>query len=472
METGRVIGHTRRPKRIDEIAVTDDVRSAPFSTTSGPVIVILYSCATALPRLDSDVAQLHSISEAVRRDQIVTHFQPITSARRGMVIGLEALARREGLAGQTEPTADGLFRDAAKEAITDTLERHCCKSAIQNFAKLRLSARDVALFLNLGSWLTVDPEQGLADLRRFVCDAGLPPQRIAIEILEARIEDTILLRYLVQKLRSAGFLLVLDDVGKGYSNLDRVALIKPDVLKIDRALISGINRDFHRQETLKSLVGLSRRIGAATVAEGIETEDEAIVSLELGVDMLQGYFLDRPRPGASVDQSIAGASRAMAVVAHRLKDCMIKKIHRHKVQQRLLTTVVKAVTENLATLTQEDFDSSLENAIEVHPELECLYVLDRTGAQITHVVSNASMARQKHSMLRQSSAKDADHSLQEYFYALVDLDLKRFITDPQIAFASGNVSRTMSAQFRHRDSNDLYVLCIEVAAPAASYRLR
>ncbi len=186
------------------------------------------SRVTGASCLDSDVCELQSISAAIRYTQIVTHFQPLTSARRQMVIGLEALARHESSDGQIDSTADWLFRNAAEEAITTKLERHCCRTAIQSFAKLRLPARDLALFLNLGSWLTVDPQQGFADLRQFVRAAGLAPQSIAIEILETRIEDVDLLRHLVQKLRSAGFLLALDDVGKGHSNLDRVALIKPD----------------------------------------------------------------------------------------------------------------------------------------------------------------------------------------------------------------------------------------------------
>ena len=109
-----------------------------------------------------------------------------------------------------------------------------------------------------------------------------------MEFLEARLEDVGRFGALADALREHGFLVVLDDVGAGHSNLDRIPLFRPDVIKVDRSLISGVGDDFYKQETLKSLVNLSRRIGALVVAEGIETDAEAIVALELGVDLLQG----------------------------------------------------------------------------------------------------------------------------------------------------------------------------------------
>jgi EAL domain-containing protein (putative c-di-GMP-specific phosphodiesterase class I) len=421
---------------------------------------------------DPDAGSLSSISEAIRCRRIVAHFQPIASARRLAVVGLEALARYQAPDGHSDTTADWLFQKAAKEGALAELERHCCRNAIQSFARLHPRVHNLALFLNLGSWLTADPDRDLADLRGFVRDAALAPENIAVEILEAQIEDVDLLRHLTRRLRASGFLLVLDDVGKGHSNLDRVAAIKPDVLKIDRSLISRVDRDFHKQETLKSIVGLSRRIGAATVAEGIETREEAMVALELGFDMLQGYFLGRPQSEALLDRSTGDASQAIASLAHRFKDCIVKKIHRQKVQHRLVSAVAKDVVERLATRTQDDFDSALEDVIHIHGDIECLYVLDRSGVQVTNTVMNALMTRRKHGAVFHSSAKGADHSLIDYFYVLLDADLRTFSTGPQVSFASGNVCRTMSIQFRHGPDNDLYVLCMEVPAPDVTYRLR
>ena len=81
-------------------------------------------------------------------------------------------------------------------------------------------------------------------------------------------------------------------------------MIKPDILKLDRSLVTSIESDYHHQETFKSLVQLTRRIGAIVVAEGIETQAQAMVALELG-DLLQGFFLGHPQ-----DASELGVARS------------------------------------------------------------------------------------------------------------------------------------------------------------------
>ena len=80
---------------------------------------------------------------------------------------------------------------------------------------------------------------------------GLKPENIAIEIIESDVEDLKELQRFVQLYRSYGFLIALDDVGAGHSNLNRIPLIKPDILKIDRFLVQNIQDDFYKQEVLE-----------------------------------------------------------------------------------------------------------------------------------------------------------------------------------------------------------------------------
>src|SRR5215204_1586863 len=123
------------------------------------------------------------------------------------------------------------------------------------------------------------------------CTGCLIPWVFRHETLRSKssnpIDDLSNLCNLFDRFRQWGSLL--------FSNLNRIPLIKPDILKVDRRLISNIDADYYKQETFKSLVGVSRRIGALIVAEGVESESEAIISLELGADLLQGYFLSRPQ---------------------------------------------------------------------------------------------------------------------------------------------------------------------------------
>ena len=165
-----------------------------------------------------------------------------------------------------------LFKMAAAERLGAELENLCRRTAVQSFAELAPRPDELLLFLNLDLAATDDHDELPAALAALVRDANLLPRNVAVEFLEARLEDVGRFGALADALREHGFLVVLDDVGAGHSNLDRIPLFRPDVIKVDRSLISGVGDDFYKQETLKSLVSLSRRIGALVVAEGIETE--------------------------------------------------------------------------------------------------------------------------------------------------------------------------------------------------------
>jgi len=408
-----------------------------------------------------------AVSEAIRLNHVVVHLQPIASARRQGVLGLEALAR---FASPEQTTAASLFQGAARESVTEKLERHCCEVALRTFAQLPMPFDRLVLFLNLGSWLITSPESGFRDLRQFARSAGLAPRNVAVEFLEASVDDRDLFAWLVKRLRAFGFLIVLDDVGKGHSNLDRIALIKPDILKIDRSLISKVDRNFHKQATLKSLVGLGRRIGAATVAEGVETREEALVALELGVDMLQGYFISNPQPQSAVDLGVSQASRVVASLGRQLRDLMVKKIHRDRVQHRLLVAIANDIMSRLSAQPAADFDHLLEEVVLVHPNIECVYLLDASGQQVTTAMLGANATRRTQSVVFQPARVGTDHSLQEYFYALSEAALHTFTTESQMSLASGNVCRTFSTMFRHLGGDERYVLCLEVAPQAAAYR--
>jgi len=115
---------------------------------------------------------------------------------------------------------------------------------------------------------------GSGHLLKQVRQFNLNPNNVAIEIIESRVNDTGALNEFISRHREYGFLFALDDIGSGYSNLDRITITEPDLLKIDRSLISQIDINYHKQEVLKSLVNLARRIGALVVAEGVEREED------------------------------------------------------------------------------------------------------------------------------------------------------------------------------------------------------
>lgn len=412
--------------------------------------------------------ELNSAAAAARRleaRRIVTHFQPIFSVRRRLVVGLEALSRGLDVGGDLIAPAS-LFKTALAEGRAEAVEAACRESAVRTFAQLPARLEEVLLFLNLDVAATASADSTAAELQALVYGAGLQPCQVAVEFLEARFDDSSRFAALAAALRRLGFLMALDDVGAGHSNLDRIPLFRPDIIKIDRSLVADVHSDFYKQETLKSLVSLSRRIGALVIAEGIETEAEAFTALELGCDLLQGYFLAKPQPAEAFQapSTSAGTLATVHALARSFRSRMVGEIHDRRDAHRRLNGLLGRLLGELTGRTESELHAVLARAIEEDPRIECLYVLDAAGVQVTETICNESMARRPGGTMFRPAPRGTDHSLKEYYYLLIDVELPRYTTDPYVSLASGHLCRTISTCFQDASDGRTYVLCADVRA--------
>lgn len=374
-------------------------------------------------------------------------------------MGLEALSRGvpEGAGGLIPP--DRLFAAARGAGIFRPFCDLCRDVAVRTFAGLE-TTEGTLLFLNFEASddgeKTPDPIRGLMTILERV---GLPPNHVAIEVLESHVRDLGRLRRMVDELRAMGCLIVLDDVGYGHSNLDRIPLIRPDVMKIDRGLIRDIEKDYHKQETFMALVHLARRIGALVVAEGVETPGEALTTLELGADLLQGFYLARPHgvEGLALDQATAG----VRLLAGQFKARMVERISERRQTHRRYTILINEILCRLGPACSRHFDTVLTQLAPSLEGVECLYVLNEDGLQVTQTIFVDGVPPPRG--IFRPAARGADHSLKEYYYVLLDVELQKYTTEPYVSMATGHVCRTISTCFRDVD-NRLHILCVDVLA--------
>jgi EAL domain-containing protein (putative c-di-GMP-specific phosphodiesterase class I) len=402
-----------------------------------------------------------TIGDIITTRGTVTHFQPILSARRKSIVGLEALSRGSVASGRLIAPKE-LFQMAVQSGLRMHLERACHESAMRSFARLTDRPSDLVLFLNLSLTVMREHDATARLLQEVVHASGVSSRQVALEILEGEIDDMTQLCELVASFREAGFLLVLDDVGAGHSNLDRIPLIKPDILKIDRSLIAGVERDYYKQETVKSLIGLSRTIGALVVAEGVETENEAIVALELGADLLQGYFLAVPAAVQSAGgERLTSAVTRMDTVAQKFKRHMVRKINDRRTEHRRCHLVMTQIRDQLAKAPVDQFDAVLGGMIHEYPDVACVYVLNEHGIQVTDTSTSLRASRRDSGLMYQPLRRHADHSLQEYYYLLLGVELPQYTTEPYVSPITGSIGRTISTSFRDA-ANRVFVLCVDV----------
>jgi EAL domain-containing protein (putative c-di-GMP-specific phosphodiesterase class I) len=387
-------------------------------------------------------------------------FQPICSVKTRTVVGVEALARGIDAEGNLIPP-DRLFAQAAAQGMAGPCEMVCREKAVSTFAMSVAGPDPLLLFVNLNLAFS----QGQDDAKHLVETVrrwSVPPSRVVVEVLESRVDDTQWLAAVLNGFRERGFLLALDDVGAGHSNLDRVPLIQPDILKVDRDLVRHIDWDYYKQGVFKSLVSLGRSIGALVVAEGVETEPEAIVALELGADLLQGFGLCRPQSPDWL--SLSRTERTVHNLAERFKRHMVRKTRQRRHQHRKYGVLINTLLCNLTCSPEADFEVVLEQAVARNSAIECAYVLDEAGIQVSRTLCRPSDPLNRRRAMFNPAPRGTDHSLKEYYYMLLDAELESYTTDPYVSLATGNLCQTISTCFRDGFTNRLYVLCVDVKA--------
>ncbi|MDQ0212640.1 sensor domain-containing phosphodiesterase [Arthrobacter bambusae] len=224
------------------------------------------------------------VEATLRGRVILTAFQPIYELAGGTIIGVEALARF--------PSEDGKgpehwFNEASTVGLGGELEFAALESALE--AAGRLPSR-LYVALNLSPETCLDPR-----LPGFLEKSALADDRIVLELTEnLAVDEYAPLMAALAPLRRRGLRIAVDDAGSGFASMRHILQLRPDIVKLDRTLIAGIDNDQAQQALGKAMVEFARQIGATIVAEGIETRDELASVTRLGMNAGQGYFLGRP----------------------------------------------------------------------------------------------------------------------------------------------------------------------------------
>ncbi|KJS15277.1 MAG: hypothetical protein VR69_14290 [Peptococcaceae bacterium BRH_c4b] len=400
----------------------------------------------------------NKIYSVIKDENIIVHFQPLISVKKRKVIGLEALCRGiDADSGEMIPPGM-LFDDARREGMIIELDRLCRKKALEKYAEIHAINTDILLFLNFDTSIIDMGVVGSGNLIKMVSELNINPSNVVIEIVESKVNDVPALKEFIIRYKDYGFLIALDDVGAGHSNLDRISLVRPDILKIDRLLLGDLDKKYYKQETFKSLVNLSKKIGALVVAEGVESEEEAICALELGADMLQGFYF--ARPGEFTGQSLNGFDHKTDYMAVKYKNHIYEKIRSERQKFAEYMKITDRIIEELSSTASPEFDYELGHIINEYLFMECIYILDLTGVQLTDTYCNNFRLLRHKKLIFSPASKGTEHSLKDYYYLFINSGQSKYTTEPYISLASGNLCITVSSFFADVNGNQ-FILCID-----------
>ncbi len=238
-----------------------------------------------------DVVCEQSCCRDFRGYKLASAFQPIFSLAHRQPVGYEALLR--GWKGNDVDVAPmDIFSDVTMGAEYAALEKLAHEMHLGNFVAQR--PQNSWLFLNISPAAFVTAPHGPDVLSRVSSLTGLVPYRIVVEVVESAIGDEQALVAAVEYYRRQGCLVALDDFGTGHSNLSRVWSLEPDIVKLDRHLTRQAAKTAKMRRMLSNLVTMLHESGSLVVLEGVETEDDAMLAIDVDVDMMQGYFFASP----------------------------------------------------------------------------------------------------------------------------------------------------------------------------------
>ncbi|HYO77106.1 MAG TPA: EAL domain-containing protein [Thermoanaerobaculia bacterium] len=235
----------------------------------------------------------HSMRERLLRtvhDRLITTvFQPVVNLATRTIVGYEALSR--GPAGTELENPEVLFELARDFDLVWDLEALCIQNVMPWLDDV--CSRGY-LFFNLESHFIQQLQHRGTDVFEpfFSCN-----RQVVIEVTErSAIRDYPTFRRTLHELKKMGFMIAIDDCGSGYATLEAVAELQPDYLKVGHSLFHGVESDPIRRRLVELVARCADTIGARTIAEAIETEEQLTVCRDLGISEGQGYLLARPAP--------------------------------------------------------------------------------------------------------------------------------------------------------------------------------
>lgn len=226
-----------------------------------------------------------------------SHFQPVFSFPHRRAVGYEALLRVSDASGHPVSPLK-FFEQLGSFDQQWAADRLCRLLHVHNF--MHQAGDEGWLFLNIHPAVFVHGAQQADSLESSVRTMqwlGLPMHRVVLEVTEDVMSQEADFERAVSQVRETGCLLALDDFGAGHSNFDRIWHIHPEIVKLDRSLLRRACQSPRIARVLAQMVSLLHECGSLVLLEGVETRDEALLALDVDVDMVQGFVFGRPVPG-------------------------------------------------------------------------------------------------------------------------------------------------------------------------------
>lgn len=244
-------------------------------------------------RMKNEYRSKYELQKIIIEKNIKTVYQPVVELKSLEIIGYEALSRGPAGTEFTNPTL--LFILASEFGLSFELDVLCRE---KSFTNIRNMETDKKIFVNTLAMTIHDPEFRGKYLEKLLEDIKVKPHNVVFEINEKMaIDNYDLFKVAMKDYSDIGIVHANDDMGTGYSGLERVMELNPGFMKIDISLVRDVDKSYIKQQIIKAMVSLSNGLNSNVIAEGIETRAEYEMLRSMNVKYGQGYLFGKPMDG-------------------------------------------------------------------------------------------------------------------------------------------------------------------------------
>jgi EAL domain-containing protein (putative c-di-GMP-specific phosphodiesterase class I) len=259
------------------------------------------------------------LERAIRRQEFELHYEPIVDIATGDLAGVEALVRwRHPTRGLLQPAEFIAVAESTGSivALGQWIFAQACRQAIEWSSGPLADGRFMSV--NLSTVQLTHP-----DFLSFVTDAlraaKLAPGRLMVEVTESANSDAVVVAETLRRVHGLGIRLAIDDFGIGYNSLGRLPHIPFEIIKIDRSLVDLVDTESRGESVVTGITDLARRLGATTVAEGVERAEQLVRLRQMGCQMAQGFHFSAALPAAEFEALLGrSGSGVQARLARRV----------------------------------------------------------------------------------------------------------------------------------------------------------
>ncbi|MCU1693821.1 MAG: hypothetical protein JWM64_2912 [Frankiales bacterium] len=250
---------------------------------------------------------------ALERSELELHYQPVIDLATGRAVAVEALMRwQHPERGRMAP--DQFIPVAEATGLIVPMGRWALQQACRDAVGFRGAAGGIDVAVNLSVRQLAQPDV-LAHVQEALWSSGLDPRRLLLEVTESAVmEDAELAAVTLDALVALGVRIAIDDFGTGYSSLLYLRRYPISALKLDRAFVSGLGSSQDDEAICSSVVSLARAVGATSIGEGVETQEQYAALSAYGCEQAQGWLWSPAVPADRLEEALA-ACRAVPVPA-------------------------------------------------------------------------------------------------------------------------------------------------------------